>query len=223
MIRIDSVRTGRIATLDRPEWDHHEERTWRSAYRKTEAAGRVRVERLGLEGDQQADTEVHGGEHMALLAYGAAHYAKWRAELGIADFGSGAFAENLTIDGLDESSVCIGDTWATDAGVVVEVSQPRGPCNNISLFWNRPDLLKRVQQTGRTGWYLRVREPGTIGVGDTMTLRTRRFPELTIRHVLDVRSNPAADAAQLAALAACEALSPPWRAMFAERAARLRG
>ncbi len=215
-----SVRAGRIATLDRPAWDRHESRTWTSAYRKDEVSGRVRVERDGIVGDQQADRRFHGAEHQALLAYAAAHYPRWREELGLPGFGPGAFAENLAIDGLDETTVCIGDTWAVGDALVTQVTTPRGPCNNISMFWDRPDLLRRTQESHRPGWYLRVLAPGTVGVGDAVVLRERPHPAFTVRRLLELRAAPESDPAAVRALAACEPLGPDWRDLFVRLAAK---
>jgi len=77
---------------------------------------------------------------MAVLCYSADHYAGWRQELSIAEMGPGGFAENFTISGQDELSVCIGDVYRVGAATV-QISQPRGPCYKISYRWKRPDLV----------------------------------------------------------------------------------
>jgi MOSC domain-containing protein YiiM len=166
------------------------------------------------------NTDVHGGTQMAVLAYAAAHYREWRAEPGLEAMGPGGFGENLTIDGLDEHSVCIGDTY--DVGEVrLQVSQPRGPCSNISRRWGVPTLLQRVAETGRTGWYLRVLREGLLERGQEVSLAARPHPDWSVARLLALRLDPQRDPAALAWLAACEELSPQWRAMYAEHAARL--
>jgi MOSC domain-containing protein YiiM len=217
---VTHVRTGRVATHARPDWDHHAERTWRTGYVKDEVRGAVRAMRLGLQGDEQFDTRVHGGPDMALLAYAAAHYARWAAELALPGFGPGAFGENLVIQGHDESLVCIGDVYAI-GGAVVQVSQPRGPCANISRRWNQQDLLARVVATGRTGWYLRVLEEGDVRAGDPVVARERPHADMGVDRVLRLRLDPASDPDGVAAIAACEALSREWRDRFAELAKRV--
>jgi len=208
--------------MPRPDWDRSRSRTWRSAYVKDEVAGPVRVTALGLEGDEQHDRTVHGGEHMALLAYAAAHYAAWRRDPALAQMGPGGFGENLTIEGLDESTVCIGDVL--EAGDVrFAVSQPRGPCANIARRWNVPDMVKRVTETGHTGWYLRVLREGTIERGVPVTLVERPRAELTVVRVFRLSRDPASDPAGVQALASCAELSPAWRAKFAKEAARTGG
>ncbi|MFI5054530.1 MAG: MOSC domain-containing protein, partial [Acidimicrobiia bacterium] len=151
--RVMSVRVGRVRVMPRPEWDHGADRRWTSAYVKDEVSGAVEVGTLGLSGDEQFDRVHHGGADMAVLAYGVDHYTWWRSELGIAELGPGAFGENLSVADLDETTVCVGERWSVGT-VVLEVSQPRGPCANISRRWNREDLLTRVTRSRRGGWYL---------------------------------------------------------------------
>lgn len=220
--QVVSVRAGRVRTLDRPDWDRSPERTWQSAYRKDEVAGPIPVGRLGLEGDEVFDTDVHGGPHMAVLAYGAGHYPDWQRELGRTDFGPGAFGENLTIAGLDERTVCIGDTYEVGE-VQLQVSQPRGPCSNISRYWGIPKLLKRVSETHRTGWYLRVRVEGRLERGQTMTRASRLHPDWPIERLLQLRLEPQRDPAGLRWLSSCEGLSPEWQAMYGRLADRVDG
>jgi MOSC domain-containing protein YiiM len=215
---IISVRTGRTREHPRPAWDHAPDRTWRTAYVKDEVAGPVRVGPLGLDGDEQHHRDVHGGPHMAVLVYAASHYAVWREEPGLERIGPGGFGENLTVESLDETGVCIGDVY--EAGdVTFEVSQPRGPCAAIARIWDRPDMVERVTRTGRTGWYLRVKREGLIQRGVTLTRVARPWPDWTVECVFRLHIAPTPDAGLLRALAACEALSPEWRERFARRAA----
>lgn len=211
---IVSLRIGRIAELPRPEWDHATERTWHTAYGKHEVPGAVRVGFLGLEGDEHGSPDVHGGPEQVLLAYGAAHYADWRKVAGLESMEQGAFAENVTVDGLDEWGVCIGDEYAIGE-VRVQVSQPRGPCASIARFWNMPELLKQVVQNGRTGWYHRVLREGEISRGMTMALVARPHAEWTIARLNDLVSGRDDDRDARRALAACAELGPEWREKFA--------
>ena len=97
--------------------DTHD-KPWRTGFFKTPVEGRVFVGRTNLDGDGQADLENHGGIDKAVLAYSADHYSKWRREIDLPDLPYGAFGENLTISGLSEESVCIGDTLRIGAVVV---------------------------------------------------------------------------------------------------------
>src|SRR5439155_2554276 len=144
-----SVRTGRVRTHARPEWDERRARPWHTGYWKDEREGPVRIGALGLEGDEQADRRFHGGAEMAVLMYAARHYASWRALPGLEAMGPGGFGENLVLDGADETQVCAGDVL--EAGEVrLQISSPRGPCADISRRWNTPWLLPRVLETRRT-------------------------------------------------------------------------
>jgi MOSC domain-containing protein YiiM len=223
--RVISVRVGLVRTHAMPEWDHSEKRTWQTAYQKDEVAGPVQAGRLGLAGDAVYSTQVHGGVHMAVLMYAASHYPAWREELGRGDtgpdaFGPGAFGENLCVEHFDEANVCIGDEF-TLGDVRLQVSQPRGPCSNISRYWGIPTLLKRVSETHRTGWYLRVIQDGTITSGQMLTRVAQPHPEWNVRRVSMAAAAPESDAQFVRELANSEVLSPRWRESFVAKAARL--
>jgi MOSC domain-containing protein YiiM len=209
---IVSLRAGRVRTHDRPEWDRQRHQRWRTAYYKDEVPGPMRATSLGLEADEQASSDSHGGVHMALLAYANAHYSRWRAEdAALAAMGPGGFGENLCVDGVEETGVCIGDLWE-GANVRLEVSQPRGPCKAISRVWNAPDLMQRATDTGRVGWYLRVRREGELARGETLRLAERPNPEWSVARVFRAWIGVDRDPAALAAIAELDALSPEWRA-----------
>ncbi len=119
---------------------------------------------LNLEGDRQADLRVHGGRDKAVYAYPSEHLPRWNAELlPSSPFGPGSFGENLTTANWLEDMVCIGDVWSWGEALL-QVVQPRSPCYKLALFTGYPDILRRLVETGRTGWYLRVLEAGTVPV-----------------------------------------------------------
>ncbi len=213
--RIASLRVGRVRTLPRPAWDHHVDRRWSTAYLKEEVPGSVRIGPLGLDGDEQFERQVHGGPDKAVLAYAAAHYPRWRERLGIARFGPGAFGENLTVDGWDESTVCVGDRFRA-GGALLEVSQPRGPCANISRFWDREDLLRIVTEDGHAGWYLRVVAGGPVANGDGFERVANPHPEWPVARVFRYYARVARDREGLASLAALPPLSGYLRERFGD-------
>jgi MOSC domain-containing protein YiiM len=219
--KLVSVQVGRVRTHTIPAIPDHDEREWRTAYYKDPVAGPVRAGYLGLDGDEQFDRLDHGGPHRALLGYSADHYPHWRAELGIEEIGAGGFGENLTISGQDETTVCVGDTYAIGP-VRAQVSQPRGPCSNISRRWQRPDLLKRVAETSRFGWYLRVLEEGELESGMDVRLVERLYPDLNVARVFRLRVEPQLDSEMVMRLAHCEELTPGLRHKFAARLETLR-
>lgn len=148
-----------------------------SAIAKQPAAGRVAVGPLGLTGDEQADLSVHGGLSKALYAYPAAHYPFWqtvRAQARVALWDEalppGAMGENLTIEGLDEARLWIGDRLVLP-DCVLAVSEPRLPCAKFGAAMGFPQAVKLMAQSGYCGAYLAVVEPGAVGAGDAARLQ----------------------------------------------------
>ena len=194
---------------------------WTTGFFKEPVVGPVLVHATQIDGDGQADLENHGGPDKAVLAYSADHYPLWRAELQEPSLPFGGFGENLTISGVTEDAVCLGDVWAIGP-VRFEVSQPRQPCWKLGRRWNRPDLPKRVVDTGRSGWYLRVLAPGTIVSGLPVQLEQRPHPGWTIARTSRVMYDKQPDLALLDELAALPVLADSWRSHFAGRAVRRR-
>ena len=146
---------------------------------KEPVAGRVRVGRLNIEGDQQSDLTVHGGAGKAVYVYPSEHYEFWRKELPDADLPWGAFGENLTTSGLSEDDVRIGDRFAIGSAEFV-VTQPRMPCFKLTIRLGRADMIKRFYRSGRSGFYLAVVKEGEIGAGDEISLLSRDDDAVTI-------------------------------------------
>ena len=227
-ITIAGIQVGKIRSEGDSQTSDSMNRHWTTAFYKFPAAGLRTIHPLGVEGDEIADTKNHGGVDKAVLGYSANHYAAWRTELESFDFGGlqtdehgpdafgfGAFAENLTISGQDETQVCIGDRYriGTDEtnSVILEVSQPRQPCWKISRRWKHKTLTKRVAETGRTGWYFRVLREGTVDVGDEVKLLARRHPLWTVARANDVLLGRESDRYAVAELMAMEELAPAWK------------
>jgi MOSC domain-containing protein YiiM len=151
---------------------------------KDPAQGRVRVLTLNLEGDEQSDLTVHGGVNKAVYAYPSEHYVRWREELPDAELGWGAFGENLTVEGMLESTTCIGDRLRIGTAVL-EVTQPRMPCFKLAYKFGREDMIRRFVKSERSGFYLRVATEGDLGAGDTIELIGRPDGAPTVSSVLD--------------------------------------
>lgn len=207
------MRAGAIRRRARPAWDHVTS-PWDTAFWKDEVVGAVPIGLIGLEGDQQADRRHHGGPERAVLMYAAAHYPSWREGTGLADMGPGAFGENLTVDGLDETTVCVGDVLEV-GGARLQVASPRGPCLDISRRWDHEGLLKRVVATRRTGWYLRVPGPGPVEAGDRVRVVERPHPGWTVDRLLRLRYVSPRRRDELEAAAALRWLDPEWCERFA--------
>jgi len=194
--------------------------SWRSGFVKAPVDGPVQVRKLGLDGDEVANTAVHGGIEQSVLGYPAAHYPRWREELAVAEMGPGGFGENLCIRGLDENSVCIGDEFQVGS-TRLQVSLPRLPCASIDRRWQIKGLSKQVAALARTGWYFRVLREGELRAGDPVQRLQRPLPQWTVSQVLRLRlHNERSSLDSAAELARCELLAGHWRQHFADRVAR---
>jgi MOSC domain-containing protein YiiM len=134
----------------------------------------VMLRRLNLDGDHQADLEVHGGRTKAVYAYASEHYEPWRKELREPQLSWGNFGENWTTEGLLEEDTCIGDQFRIGDALVM-VTQPRFPCYKLAIRMDRDDILKRFLKSRRSGIYLAVSEEGLVNTGDTIE-RVHRDP-----------------------------------------------
>jgi MOSC domain-containing protein YiiM len=182
---------------------------------KESVGGRVLVRRLSLEGDWQADLGSHGGLNKAVYAYPLEHYAWWSQELGRDDLRPGQFGENLTLEGLKEDTVQLGDVFRVN-GTLLQVTQPRYPCFKLGIKMGDPLFPRRFLASGRTGFYLRVLQEGQLGAGDSIEL-AERSDGLTVRElwhlVLVDKGN--LEGARLALR--CPTLGPEWREPLEER------
>ena len=191
-------------------------KTWTTGFIKQPVDRSVWLGSLNLTGDGQADLVHHGGANKAVCVYSAEHYPFWHRELNRVDMQHGAFGENLTIAGLTEKDVCIGDIWAIGEALV-QVSQPRHPCWKLARRWNIKDLALRVQQTGRTGWYFRVLREGLIASGMPITLAERPFAVWTVDRANHIMHHDKENFAEAACLAAIPLLSSNWQESLLRR------
>lgn len=203
------LRTGRVATQGR----------YRSAYGKQSRSGRVAAGTLGLEGDEVGNPRVHGGPDKAVYAYARSNYPRWIADHPhhAGALVPGGFGENLLIDGLDEATVCIGDHWQIGTAVLAPC-QPRQPCATMARWFDDARMVKAMVQNGRSGWYCRVEQPGTMIAGDTLALLHRPNPDWPIARVLEISYTAAGNRDQLHSLAAVPGLAEDWAAWAARQA-----
>jgi MOSC domain-containing protein YiiM len=155
---------------------------------KEPVAGRVAVRKRNLAGDRQADLSVHGGPDKAIYCYPVEHYQSWRAELPDVPLTWGMFGENLTLEGLDEGLVHIGDQFRIGSAIV-QVTQPRMPCYKLPLRFGRDDMVRRFWASGRSGFYLRVLEEGQVEAGDRVELRSAGAELITVAQALPFRGD----------------------------------
>ena len=172
---------------------------------KHSIAGRVALRGVNLVGDDQADRSVHGGPDKAVYAYAREDYDFWRDRESMPT-AFGLFGENLTVEGLDLSSVLVGERWRVGS-TVLEVAQPRLPCYKLGIRVGDPHFLKRFMAAGRLGAYLRVIHEGDVGAGDAVRIELRPTHGITLRDMAAALHDPA----RAAALARIQPLPAFWR------------
>lgn len=194
-----------------------------SGFVKRGVAGPVRVGRLNLEGDAQADLSVHGGVEKAVYAYASSRYGEWLADFPhhAARFVPGAFGENLTIDGMDETAICAGDVHAIGSARL-QVCQPRQPCFKFALHFEDVRLPNAMVRSGRSGWYYRVVEEGVIAPGDSVTLVDRPNPDVDFTSLVALVYRRQASLDYLARLAEAEGVAD-WLKESAAQSLRRKG
>jgi ferredoxin-NADP reductase/MOSC domain-containing protein YiiM/ferredoxin len=161
-MKVISINVGKITTF---EWRGKMVST---SIFKRPVKGPVRVTRLRLEGDEQADLTAHGGEHRAVMVYQAASYDYWQKVLGKTGLPFGTFGENLTVEGLADADVCIGDQYAIGTAIF-EVTQPRVTCYKVGISLQVPEMPALLVSHKRPGFYFRVLQEGEISEGDLIT------------------------------------------------------
>lgn len=208
-LTVDALLSGRAFPIRGEE---------KSAIGKTPVVGAAEIGSLGLAGDEQADRRVHGGPDMALHHYPRDHYAFWRTLKPDHPMlsSAGAFGENISVAGLIEDGVCIGDRFALGSAIV-EVSQGRQPCWKQGHVMQWPEMVALIVKSGCCGWYYRVIETGTASAGDTMTRIDNPFPQWTVARVFSllIKGEGKSEPEALEQLAELEPLSGVWRAKAA--------
>ena len=153
---------------------------------KLPITGPVMVRRLNLDGDQQGDLTVHGGVDKAVYCYASEHYPAWQQELA-RELPHGTFGENLTISGLLEPDLHVGDVLSV-GDAVLQVSQPRFPCYKLGIKIGDQRFVQRFQLSGRSGFYCRVLEEGLIEAGQPISLLERDLSQPTIADIVAARN-----------------------------------
>jgi MOSC domain-containing protein YiiM len=191
-------------------------RVVRTSIFKAPVIGRVRVSKLNIEGDQQSDLSVHGGIDKAVYAYPSEHYPFWRRELPGIDLPWGAFGENFTTEGLLEEAVRIGDRFRAGSAEFV-VTQPRMPCFKLAIRFDRPDIVKRFLQSGRSGFYFAVVKEGEISAGDSIEMLRRDEHGVTVADVVNLYGRDATNQDLLHRVSELPSLPKSWRDYFRTR------
>lgn len=201
------------------EWDGQQVAT---GIFKAPVEGRVRVGRLNLEGDRQADLRVHGGPDKAVYVYPAEHYPFWQNEFGVEKYPWGMFGENLTTEGLAEDAVKIGDRFRIGTAEFA-VTQPRQPCFKMQRKIERDDLIKRFLRSGRTGFYLWVLKEGDVGAGDRLERMGGEKNSLSVLDIHHLYTKEIQSVDLLDRAGRTEALPEGWKERFRKQRGALSG
>lgn len=190
-----------------------------SAIGKQPVDGPVHLSRLGLAGDEQADLKHHGGPDKAVCLYAIDNYPLWEEILG-QPLPPSAFGENLTVEGMPEESVHIGDIYRV-GGALIQVCQPRIPCFKVDRKWGRGDLLKTMVENCRSGYYMRVLGEGPVQAGDRFTLVERNSQAPTVLAASQIFHHQRQDRGAMERLAETPALAAVWVQALQRRIAAL--
>lgn len=194
-MRIVSVNVGLPRSV---EWGGH---TITTSIFKQPVVGPVPLNGHQLAGDQQADLTVHGGPDKAVYAYDTVHYTHWQQQMVRADWAPGLFGENLTTEGLLETTVRVGDVFGIGTARLRAV-QPRLPCYKLNVRFDDPGMAARFARAGRSGIYFRVVEPGIVRAHDAIELLEAAATTITIADLAHVLLSRQADPDTLAAVLA---------------------
>jgi ferredoxin-NADP reductase/MOSC domain-containing protein YiiM len=180
---------------------------------KVPVTGPRMVRRLNIDGDGQGDTSGHGGEQRAVLVYQVQSYEHWRRHFGRDRLAYGEFGENLTVDGLPDDEVCIGDRYRIGEAEF-EVTQPRVTCYRVGMRFGEPELPALLVSHHRPGFYMRVITEGHIQAGDPV-IKTRTGPgALSVADTDALLYLPGHDREKLRVALRIPALSPGWQGSF---------
>ncbi|PYT07754.1 MAG: MOSC domain-containing protein [Acidobacteria bacterium] len=188
---------------------------------KEPVEGLVRLRTLNLDGDRQADLNVHGGVHKAVYAYPAEHYDYWRRKLPEVRLPWGMFGENLTTEGLLETEVNIGDRFRIGSAELI-ASQPRLPCYKLAVKFGRDDIIKLFLESRRTGFYFAVLEEGELRTGDSIELISSDAHKVTVAEITRLFLDGKDDVEALNRALQVEALPDSWKTHFVQRLEKLR-
>ena len=185
---------------------------------KRPVTGRVMARRLNLDGDGQGDLAGHGGEHRAVMVYQLDSYRYWEVYLQRHDFEYGQFGENLTVEGLPDNEVCIGDRYRI-GGALFEATQPRVTCYRVGIRMNNPQMPALLVSHKRPGFYCRVIEEGEIGAGDEIFKVADGQEHVSVQEIDGLLYLPNRAPDQLQRALRVPALSAGWKGSLAALAA----
>ncbi len=137
-----------------------------------------------VEKDAVIDRRYHGGINKAVYAYNVDYYDYWKSFYPDLDWDYGMFGENLSVEGLDESTIYVGNVYKV-GNAIIEVTQPREPCVKLGMRFNDAKMIKKFWKANKTGIYFRVLQPGEVKAGDVFVLQEEQKENKTIVEVYE--------------------------------------
>lgn len=190
-----------------------QDRTVYTGVWKYPVAGPVMARRINLDGDGQGDRAGHGGEQRAVLVYQIDSYEHWQQHFGRDDFEHGQFGENLTVDGLPDDEVCVGDRYRIGEAEF-EVTQPRVTCYRVGMRLGEPEMAALLVSHHRPGFYMRVIREGHVQAGDEIVKTLTGPGALSVTEIDALLYLPDRDPEKLRLALDIPALSPGWQGSF---------
>lgn len=201
MPHLEAIKIGKVQT-------YHTTKSWESGIAKN-PVGLAQVTSKGIFGDFQADLKNHGGLHKAILCVSLESLTTISSQTGISidPKATAVLGENLVVNGLDETNVCIGDQYRIGE-VVMEVSQPREPCWKLSHHSGFQKMTYFIVSTGLSGWYLRVIQEGELCSGEPVQQIQNPYPDLNILALNQAVQRPKENAAIIQKACECPLIGP---------------
>lgn len=207
--QIVSINVGKPVTVD------YRGRKIETGIFKSPVSEPLFLAELNFAGDEQADRVHHGGKDKAVCVYAFEHYPYWQENLN-RTLSLGAFGENLTVKGLLETDVHIGDIFSLGEAVV-QVSQPRQPCYKLALKYDCKDLPLRFQNSGYTGFYFRVLQEGWVKPDQPLKRLQRHPRQVTVAFANRIMHHEKANRQGVRKILEVDALSESWRKTLRKR------
>ncbi|MFN8257456.1 MAG: MOSC domain-containing protein [Bacteroidales bacterium] len=135
--------------------------------------------------DNVIDRKHHGGKDKACYIFSVEHYNYWKKIYPELDWDWGMFGENLTVSGLDEANLFIGDILKVGEAVV-QVSQPRQPCFKLGVRFGNQAIVKQFVKYGYSGAYLRIIEKGNVNTGDKLEIIQKQNHQFSVQKIFNL-------------------------------------
>ncbi|QCD52474.1 MOSC domain-containing protein [Campylobacter sp. RM16192] len=210
MAVVKALLIGKVQTYGDANSANSINKIWQSAIFKVATKDEIYADKFGFNGDEVADKKHHGGEQKAIFANSYENYLAWSEFLGLSNLPFGAMGENLTISGMHENNVCIGDIHKIGS-IVLQISQPRKPCFKLSKRWMNAGMAKEIFRSGLSGWYYRVLENGYCKAGDIVQIIQRDKVGMSVMEVNRLFYSPKDNMSLMDKFMSLDSLSDRWK------------